>query len=864
MVVPLYVWQRIDTTFRVDQKQPPITDYLNECTRHELIVGRLLEDNKVFRDLLSKRESANLLTRPTFLQEILKENINRANNKKICYSEHFKRSCTAMRIMMGPAAYRIFQANLGVPSLTTVGATLRKAFAQEEGELVVEEVVRHIKRNGEQMYAWIGEDDTKIQGAVRYDRRTDKVIGLEIPLDGNGVPHRSFFRFTTISAVKEYLRTYPVATYMKLVTLTTLSPKAHSYNVLIYGTKGTDKSENICARWKYIYNAFKAAGVTIVGFSSDGFPAFLKSMKIICSLPCANCQCPGGYKDFFRCKWGPDFLCIQDPTHICVKLMRAISSKQLALGKQVACLGQLISAIRHLPKSVTHLSVRELEGQTDMMSFRICERACAKELLDAMVRPEEQATKIYLNLIRLAITAFIDPKTTPADRIAAAMELDMFLRLWKYFLKAHSNIRRSRDTSECAHKLTLEANFVSSNVYECVLLNAHNLIMFHDYCRDLGRPDLFLPTRTGSQPNEAAFRCLRSMSTWNSTAVNIEMRDAIYKCNRLWFLGEHRATAAEDGTFNYKSARANQLHIPESLLSVDEVKEQVRRGFERAKSSFAILGCYWDSNKFPEPDIAQVVIEPESEHGADDDPENSLDFAPEHTPKKVKKPRKRGEKLRGAEPHRSEPAIPAEVMQDEMFLANLDYILANKCEELTVGSITDDGSANETLPDQCLTEHEAKKGYLQVTYAGRSLLIQKSSALWTLLDTKDPKVSVDRLRRFMGEKRVTLEGRIACGDFTIMNGGDKGGKDGEDLCQVLGFRYKKLKRRFFANSCPIAAPPGGGGIETLVARYLVVDGAIEWTREDPFYKDINSYLRHVSLKRDLSSGKMTLRSPNVP
>jgi len=63
-------------------------------------------------------------------------------------------------------------------------------------------------------------------------------------------------------------------------------------------------------------------------------------------------------------------------------------------------------------------------------------------------------------------------------------------------------------------------NFVSSNVYLCVEINAHSLIMILIKLKRENRGHLLLPSWLfGSQPAEGLFRLLRSLSPMESTNV---------------------------------------------------------------------------------------------------------------------------------------------------------------------------------------------------------------------------------------------------------------------------------------------------------------------------------------------------------
>lgn len=71
-------------------------------------------------------------------------------------------------------------------------------------------------------------------------------------------------------------------------------------------------------------------------------------------------------------------------THMVVKFFRALATKELVIVKKVASRGILNTAVDHLGKGVTLLltllTSKELEGQKDMMSYNICERASSPNI----------------------------------------------------------------------------------------------------------------------------------------------------------------------------------------------------------------------------------------------------------------------------------------------------------------------------------------------------------------------------------------------------------------------------------------------------------------------------------------------------
>lgn len=106
-----------------------------------------------------------------------------------------------------------------LPILSTVQKTLSKRIRTEEGRFRFKEIKQRMVENGEELHVVISEDDTKISERLRYDNRTDEVLGLQLPLDDDGKPISGSLKFTSLAAVQAYIAKYPRTTYAKLMTV---------------------------------------------------------------------------------------------------------------------------------------------------------------------------------------------------------------------------------------------------------------------------------------------------------------------------------------------------------------------------------------------------------------------------------------------------------------------------------------------------------------------------------------------------------------------------------------------------------------------------------------------------------------------
>lgn len=98
----------------------------------------------------------------------------------------------------------------------------------------------------------------------------------------------------------------------------------------------------------------------------------------------------------------------------------------------------------------------------------------------------------------------------------------IFLRIWRTWLKNKN-------------EYTLGNNFITTNCYNCIEMNAHSLIRLIVQFRDDKNltPDMFTVWNFSSQTCEQFFRATRSLSTTFSTVVNFSMKDIISRLKRI-------------------------------------------------------------------------------------------------------------------------------------------------------------------------------------------------------------------------------------------------------------------------------------------------------------------------------------------
>lgn len=206
---------------------------------------------------------------------------------------------------------------------------------------------------------------------------------------------------------------------------------------------------------------------------------------------------------WFSAKLKVDNVCIQDHIHNGTKLKSCLlkPSVVLPMGKDfVVSRGHLVELIKNISKDQHELCESHINPK-DKMNYRAVQ-LMSSEKVTSLLRShvvKSEATAVYLDLMREIVEAFTRPDLEPLQRIGMLWKWIFFLRMWRSWLEKQKG------------QYTVKNNFISSNAYACLEINAHALIQIIIKFRDSEEHHLFLPWRMSSQPCESKFRRLRSV-----------------------------------------------------------------------------------------------------------------------------------------------------------------------------------------------------------------------------------------------------------------------------------------------------------------------------------------------------------------
>lgn len=221
----------------------------------------------------------------------------------------------------------------------------------------------------------------------------------------------------------------------------------------------------------------------------------------------------------------PDDICfMQDATHGGLKLRNRLLRiyDSMPMGTKQVSVTYLKELIKNVPKDVHGLVMNDV-SPVDRQNFQSLEKCMRVRTRDALRKyiPDSEATEYFLQLCSKVTESLMLHDLTPHDRIEMMFHAVYFLRIWKKWMK-----------DSCYNTLK-DVNFITSNAYNCIELNAENLLKLIRKFRDQGKPELFLPTIFDSQACERAFRQFRSMGTPNFNKINFCLYELFHMVKRL-------------------------------------------------------------------------------------------------------------------------------------------------------------------------------------------------------------------------------------------------------------------------------------------------------------------------------------------
>lgn len=318
------------------------------------------------------------------------------------------------------------------------------------------------------------------------------------------------------------------------------------------------------------FSSFRC-GINVIGLSSDGDTRLLSSMRSKVKLSLVN------FSDDELNNYvaqGPPWIFAQDTIHEGTKMRNRLLKPGILLpmGNRLVSIAHLKILLKTVPKKF-HMLVRSDICPLDRQNYDSLEKMMKKIVIDALEEKVigSEATVMFLRLCKQVTASYLDEKMTPIDRIYNMWHAVYFLRAWRKWISSAGNSYRLND------------NFITSNAYQCIEINAHSLIFAILKLRSEDKKHLFQTNLFSSQPCESTFRQLRALGTQNFTKINFCMHEFLHMVSRIELM--NKISSANDGTilFPQRKILTSTFGLPNNPEILSTVEQAKKDALENAK-----------------------------------------------------------------------------------------------------------------------------------------------------------------------------------------------------------------------------------------------------------------------------------------
>lgn len=505
------------------------------------------------------------------------------------YDNNYKRFCVYNRILSGPTASNLLHFNLDgcYPSLSTMNRYIHRSdHAIVEGELRADELLQYLKDRKLPLWVSLSEDATRVEDKVKYDARTNQIIGFILPTNRYGMPTPFRYKARNIDEILEHFsKGIPVSNFINTIMAQPFGD-APSFCLLVFGTNGQYTAKEVSSRWQYVCDELKKVGVEILTMSSDSDPRYNSAMRFNSGLGHSS----NDSSMLFKCGTNPNPpFYTQDYYHELTKLrnlfLKSIDQSDLFP------FGNYFVKVQHLQEimvragkdkhNLTPSCLNPLDRQNVDSAKRICDSKVIK-LLKQMVNGSE-GTAEFLQIMSDVYLSFEDEKLEPLERVRRLWRSLFLVRIWRNFILNSPG-------------LTLKQNFMSANCFSCIEQNAHSMVFIMRYLRNEQLTHLFFPPMYSSQPCESFYRQLRSLTTVSSTVVNFDTKGVLDRISRIHLMNE--ISNDNDSGFTYpKSLSTFKQPDLSSVPSDKDIINTIKESKEEALSLAIKIGLIQRKSK---------------------------------------------------------------------------------------------------------------------------------------------------------------------------------------------------------------------------------------------------------------------------
>ena len=182
-------------------------------------------------------------------------------------------------------------------SRTTIKAALNKSSNRMyEGHFYFDSMANHFSSTGS-TFAFAAEDYTGVIGKVTYDSSSNSFVGFATPMT-NTHPQAAHFQTDSNQELETWFAERKKSSLINANVLQPIPASSSPHKVpspfilSAYGVDSSFTSDNVLARWRWIYDQSVIKGIRIIGFSTDCDNRYLSSMHIASGVFTSNIASP--------------------------------------------------------------------------------------------------------------------------------------------------------------------------------------------------------------------------------------------------------------------------------------------------------------------------------------------------------------------------------------------------------------------------------------------------------------------------------------------------------------------------------------------------------------------------------------------
>ncbi|CAF4105993.1 unnamed protein product, partial [Adineta steineri] len=415
-----------------------MNDSFSFKSNHHQVSYELLNNHPSLKSLIDYYEAKQNFTesndndKQSFLSLFINNLTHNQSRLKNNYqhTDPIRRFALLIYILGGRLTYELIRINLPgtLPHLTTVQKIISNSNLNlEEGKFEFNNLKLSLSSN-DINYGFLSEDCTGVVRKIRYDAFTNSFKGFSTPLH-YGIPKPRFYQTDSFEQLKNWFRIVNRAPLLNI----------HMYQSLLTPQMPTPSS--------FVLAAY------------DGDSKYMVAMRLLSglfgSLPNYKLyEHPNAFRIDQVSKWPwyylrKDQLLLfsQDGTHIITKWRNRLLSSTANF-----CIGQYVISTDHLRNIIEDSQYTKLDhslnhtdlNPKDKQNYRSCEKIASDAVLNILKNNANmQGTFIYIYLLRLTITVYIQRTTPILTRLKSAWIIVFVCRLWLAWLKKEKFSDRS-------------------------------------------------------------------------------------------------------------------------------------------------------------------------------------------------------------------------------------------------------------------------------------------------------------------------------------------------------------------------------------------------------------------------------------